>query len=270
MIATDIDRTVLPVGGTISEASRRAVRACRARGIPFIIASGRWVGALGDIIRALEADDMPIIIANGSAVLRSDGVPMKEWPLDAAQARRVYDVLRGFDVQINSYVRDGLYCLNTQAIKRRSTMITAYIGGQGHKLVVDDVEAFEKEALDYCYKLEALTEDRALIHAVEDALSGFGLAVTHSSERNVEIMSPGVGKGAALRWLAGELGITMEQCMAFGDNANDLDMLSVVGWPVAVANATDEVKAIARIIAPADVDDGVATVVFREVLGEPL
>ena len=36
---------------------------------------------------------------------------------------------------------------------------------------------------------------------------------------------------------------------------------------MAVGNASDEVKNIARIVADADVDDGVAKVIFREVLG---
>ena len=58
--------------------------------------------------------------------------------------------------------------------------------------------------------------------------------------------------------------------MAFGDNANDLDMLSAVGWPVAVGNAIEAVKSRARLIAPADVDDGVARVIFERVLGEEM
>ena len=112
-----------------------------------------------------------------------------------------------------------------------------------------------------------MTEDPELIRKVRAALRETGLAVTHSSSRNVELMASGVGKGQALRWLAGRMGIPLDKCMAFGDNANDLDMLSVVGWPVAVGNAEAAVKAAARIVGPADVDDGVARVLFEQVLG---
>ena len=41
MIATDVDGTILPRGGVISDATRRAVALCRERGIPFVIVSGR-------------------------------------------------------------------------------------------------------------------------------------------------------------------------------------------------------------------------------------
>ena len=268
MVASDVDSTILPRGGVISENLRRAVRGLRDRGIPFIIASGRWIGALGDIVRQTGAEGMPLIIANGAAVIGPDGAPMREWLLDDADARRAYDIMRRFDIQINGYARDSLYCVNTRALKRPSTMISDYIGAGHARLSVDDTAAFEAGALKSAYKLEGLTEDPALILRVREALAETGLAVTHSSWRNVELMAAGVGKGRALRWLAGAMDIPMAHCMAFGDNANDLDMLSAVGWPVAVGNADSDIRAAARIVAPADVDDGVARTILERVLGE--
>ena len=270
LIASDVDGTLLPRGGAISDNLRRAMRRCRERNIPFIISSGRWIGALSDVIRQCGAEDMPLIIANGAAVLGADRTPLREWPLADADARRAYEILKRFDIQINGYVRDGLYCLNTKALKRQSTMITDYLGAGSVKLVMDDRVAFESNALTRCYKLEGLIEDVELISRVREALGGIGLAVTHSSWRNVEIMAPGTGKGAALTWLAGELGVPLENCMAFGDSANDLDMLSVAGWPVAVGNGDDEVKRAARLVAAADREDGVARVIMEQVLGEAL
>ena len=267
LIASDVDGTMLPANGAISEDLRRAIARCLERGIPFLLSSGRWIGALGRIIERCGVGGQPMIIANGAAVLGPDGVPLREWTLDEADARRAYDVMRRFDVQINSYVRDGLYCLNTHVLARQATMIRDYLGTGHARLSLDDPAAFDAFALTAPYKLEAMTEDPELIRKVRAALRETGLAVTHSSSRNVELMAPGVGKGQALRWLAGRMGIPLDKCMAFGDNANDLDMLSVVGWPVAVGNAEAAVKAAARIVGPADVDDGVARVLFEQVLG---
>ena len=266
LIASDVDGTMLPRGGVISEALRSAIAACRARDIPFIIASGRWIGAMGDVIRQSGTSGLPMIIANGAAIIGSDGEPMREWLLDDADTRRIYDILRRFDVQINGYKRGALFCLNTAALKRRSSMIAGYIGGAGHRLVTDDLQTFEREALRDAYKLEALSENPAIIAAVREALDGVGLSVTHSSARNVEIMAPGVNKGAALKWLAGALGVPMARCMAFGDNMNDMDMLNAAGWSVAMGNGDEALKRAARIIAPADSDDGVAKVIYTYVL----
>lgn len=270
LIASDVDGTMLPRGGVISENLRRAIALCRDRGIPFIIASGRWIGAMGDVIAQSGCAGMPLIIANGAAILGGDGQPLKEWFLDDTDARRVYDILRGFEVQINGYRRGVLYCLNTRALKRRSSMIDSYIGGAGHRLVLEDRAVFESEGLHDAYKLEALSENPEIVAGVQEALKDSGLSVTHSSSRNVEIMAPGVNKGAALRWLTNHLGIPAENCMAFGDNMNDFDLLSAAGWSVAMGNGDPAIQKIARIVAPADVDDGVAKVIFEWVLEEAL
>ena len=263
MIATDVDGTILPRGGVISDATRRAVALCRERGIPFVIVSGRWIGALGDVIRQCDTVDQPIVIVNGSAVLGPDGEIWHERFMDPADVGRVYAVLRRYNVQINSYVPGALYCLHPPALAHPSSMIKGYLGGG--KLVIDDQAAFEAEALGKVYKLEGLTEDTALMDVVRRALRRETNAlVTYSSWRNVELMSRGMGKAASLGWLAGKLGIDLADCMAFGDNANDLDMLGAVGWPVAVGNATDEVKQIARIVADTDANDGVARVIFEQ------
>ena len=269
MIATDVDGTILPRGGTVSDATRRAVALCRARGVPFVIVSGRWIGALGGVIRQCGAEDQPIVIVNGSAVLGPGGETWHERFMDPEDVAAVYGVLSRYNVQINSYVPGALYCLNTKALAHPSSMIKGYLGGG--KLVLDDRAAFESEALRSVYKLEGLTEDTALLEEVRAALrEETGARVTYSSWRNVELMSRGMGKAAALNWLADRLDLDLKDCMAFGDNANDLDMLGAVGWPVAVGNATGEVKRAARFVADTDANDGVAKVIFERVLGEDI
>ena len=264
MIATDIDGTLLPRGGRISDATRRAVALCRARGVPFVIVSGRWIGALRGVIEQAGTANEPVILVNGGAVLGPGGAVLHERFMDPGDVERVYRVLRRYDVQVNSYVPNGLFCLNTRALAHPSSMLRGYLG-EG-RLVVDDEAAFQREGLERVYKLEGLSEDGDIMAALRAELQTTGAVVTHSSYRNVEIMSPGMGKAAALKWLADRLGIPLSDCMAFGDNANDLDMLAAVGWPVAVANAAAEVKAAARRIAATDKEDGVAKMIF-EVIG---
>ena len=270
LIASDVDGTMLPRGGAISDALRRAIALCRGRGVPFIIASGRWIGAMGGVIAQSGTEGLPLIVANGAAVFGPGDAELQEWPLKDADTRRVYDLLRGFDVQINAYLRDALYVLNTRAISPLSWLGRGYLDAGRYRLVADDEARFEAEALHGAIKLEALSDDPAVVARVKAALRDTGLSVTHSSARNVEIMAGGVSKGAALRWLADHLGIPAECCMAFGDNMNDYDLLAASGWPVAMGNADPALKAIARVVAPADVDDGVAKVIFEKVLGETL
>lgn len=62
----------------------------------------------------------------------------------------------------------------------------------------------------------------------------------------LEVLAPGVSKAAAVKALAAELGL--ERIVAFGDNLNDLPMLSVADVAVAVENALPEVKAAADVV----------------------
>ena len=54
-----------------------------------------------------------------------------------------------------------------------------------------------------------------------------------------------------------KLGIGMEDVMAFGDSFNDLEMLSSVGFGVAMENGEAAAKAAAKFIAPSVDEDGV-------------
>ena len=59
----------------------------------------------------------------------------------------------------------------------------------------------------------------------------------------------------------------MEECVAFGDNFNDLDMLESVGLGVAMGNAPDEIKHAANRVTASHNDDGIA-LILNEIFPE--
>ena len=69
--------------------------------------------------------------------------------------------------------------------------------------------------------------------------------VASSEPTNIEIYHKNAGKGNALLRLAEMLGIPQENTIAVGDSKNDLDMLGKAGLSLAMANACDELKAVA-------------------------
>ena len=48
--------------------------------------------------------------------------------------------------------------------------------------------------------------------------------------------------------IARELGVSLANCIYVGNDVNDLDCMRMVGCPVAVADAIEEVRSIARIV----------------------
>ncbi len=90
--------------------------------------------------------------------------------------------------------------------------------------------------------------------------------VAQSSDVWVDIMPQGVNKGAAVKYIQQKLGISKEQTMAFGDFHNDIEMLQMAEHSYAMDNGHDDIKKVARFIAPANDSDGVLTVIEKMLL----
>ena len=270
LIVSDIDHTILPASQIISPATFNAVRDCRARGVEFVIASGRWYPAARKVaVDQLGIEDGYMIICNGGAVVRSDGTPLAEWRLSGAQAQQIYDLLKAEKVMMNAYAPDAIYRVRGEYLTCFRLPETSYYArNQTYSVVDGDWQGFEERIRRGPYKIEAYTDDTQLLVELRRKVEALGFQANSAFPFNLEIMAPGAGKGMATRWLTEHMGLTREQVMGFGDYTNDLPMLENVGWPVAVDNAIDEVKRACRIIAPSCEDDGVAQTIRKYVLGD--
>lgn len=61
--------------------------------------------------------------------------------------------------------------------------------------------------------------------------------VSFSLPTCLEVMAGGVSKGHALDEVARRLGMTLQDCIAFGDGMNDKEMLSMAGKGCIMSNA---------------------------------
>lgn len=149
--------------------------------------------------------------------------------------------MRKHDVMMNTFTRGNLYRLNTRAYGRRVDELDSYLGG-AFLVHADDQALFERDGLKRPYKMEAYTRDEAKLREIAEELNEAGFSVTSSYPTNIEITERDMGKGVAVEWLANKVGATREECMAMGDNTNDLSLLGAVGWPIAMGNAVSELK----------------------------
>ena len=79
----------------------------------------------------------------------------------------------------------------------------------------------------------------------------------------VECFDINANKGKTIHDMADYLGINPENCMAFGDSQNDLEMMKACGISVAMGNASDEVKAAADYVTSDVKDDGIWKALVR-------
>jgi len=107
----------------------------------------------------------------------------------------------------------------------------------GFQYRLEDLSRFNGEDVEKILlfgKPEILAQIEIAIH---EKYAESVAALAYTDARCLEIMAPGVSKGVALQMLMGKLGIAAQHVLAFGDNLNDVEMLSVAGRPHVMANA---------------------------------
>ncbi|MFI5930798.1 Cof-type HAD-IIB family hydrolase [Actinoplanes sp. NPDC051494] len=264
LVVVDMDGTLLDEHGRVPDALWPLLDDMRARGVVFAPASGRQYATLArEFERAI--DGMSFIAENGSYVVR-DGVELSSDVLDPAFVREVIGALRaltaaGSDLGV-------VVCGKRSAYVERTD--DAFLGEAGRYYAalstVDDLLAVGDDFLKVAVYDFANAERDTAPH----------LARFHDGTRRVvvsgphwiDLMSATADKGAAVRRLQAELGITAAQTAAFGDYLNDLEMLDAAGLSFAMADAHPEVAARARYRAPSHRDHGVVTV-LADLLGRP-
>ena len=122
------------------------------------------------------------------------------------------------------------------------------------KQEIDVADDFEQVANEKVYQLMAgssLAEHPALMKDVSHA------RITFWWNRAVDIIPTDGGKGRGIEKMLEYYHFDKSQAMAFGDGNNDIEMLKSVGHGVAMANASDELKAIADDVCGDVAEDGI-------------
>jgi HAD superfamily hydrolase (TIGR01484 family) len=83
--------------------------------------------------------------------------------------------------------------------------------------------------------------------------------ITHSASA-VDITPFGIDKASGVKFLSEKTGIPLENMLGIGDTRGDLPMLNLVGMPTGPANASKEVREVAKFIADSEGVIGVAEI----------
>lgn len=256
LIACDMDGTLLDSQKRLPEGLLPALKILRARGTAFAVASGRQYAALRRDLEPLVPEIL-FICENGALVMRHDEQMLID-PLDVRDLPAIVSVSRTLRGVYPVVCRAGVALVEESASPAFIAETRRYYPSAA--VVSDLLECCG--AADAC-KVAFYDEGDAQTHelpALNRAL-GDRLSVILSGEHWVDVMKPGVHKGAAMRALQKKLGILPEECMAFGDYLNDCELLESVGESYAMENAHPRLKQIARHIAPSNDEDGVMRVI---------
>jgi Cof subfamily protein (haloacid dehalogenase superfamily) len=218
-----------------------------------IVVTGRMVQS---VRRALEPAGLhdPVICYQGAVVVDGDGTWLRHEPIPFELAREALVFAAGEGYSPNVYVGDELYVSSVTPEARNYA--------EFQHLPIHPVGDLLGWLAEPPTKLVLVGDPEALDAVEARAKAAFEgrLYISKSLPYFLEFAADGVTKGAGLDFLAGYMGFTREETVAFGDGENDVELVEWAGFGIAVENAHERVKAVADWICPSAEDEGVAQV----------
>ena len=269
LIALDLDGTTLNNDGIISDGNRAALNEAAKKGVNIVVATGRPRTALPKDVFEIDAIRY-VLTSNGARITDlKENKSIYENCMSQLTAEKSVELLRSYDYVLECFI-DGVAYIEKAYYDKvkasgKSFRNVSYILNTRNP--VDDIYQFILDNKTSIENINVNFEDVSEKPAMKEKLLTIPEAtITSSFNHNLEIGGATTSKAEALRCMGELLGIKREEMMAVGDSPNDIAMLRASGFPVAVGNAKDEVKAVAKYVAPANYEDGVADAVARFVL----
>ncbi|MFO7701687.1 MAG: Cof-type HAD-IIB family hydrolase [Psychroflexus maritimus] len=265
LICSDIDGTLLNKNRELSAATINTVKALNSL-YDFILISSRMPAAMRHLQTQLAIEDQPLIAYNGGLIIDQNRI-LSSTEITLSHLEKIIEFNQeNSKVHLSLYQRDDWYVPSMDYWAEReqnNTKVKPQILGNNKVL-----KKWKKTKFG-AHKLMCMGEERAINQLFEYLNHAFvnELHLYRSKPTYIEIAPKEISKLTAIDLLLKEKYLLdRSQVMAFGDNFNDIEMLKNVGMGIAVKNAKEEVKAVAKAITSAAKEDGVAKYLRSEFL----
>lgn len=255
LLALDLDGTVLNSNHEISPVLVETIKHISQKA-HVIIVTGRHHVAAQPYYHELGLST-PIICCNGTYIFDyATNCVISENSIDKSIAKDFISISDEHDLKMVMYVRDAMLYSNKRPIAYMEALSQwAESFPEDSQPNIRRVESFydELKATDFVWKFVVEGGDI-------DAFSNIDFVkINFNGERSwldrVDFSAAGNSKGNALTHYANQLGVSLTECVAVGDNHNDISMLKLVGLGIAMQNADQIVKEFATLVTEESHDD---------------
>lgn len=262
ILFSDIDGTLINEARVLSEATIAEFNRIKAT-VPVILISARMPKAMVHLQKMAEITHFPIIAYNGGLILIDEKEAFSlEISTDIIQ--HLIDFNSEQKIHFSLYNNDDWYVPKMDYWAKRE---------QNNTKVIPTV--LTNEAVVTSWKKQGVGAHKIMCMGNVDDIdelstylkTNFGeqLHIYRSKSTYIEIAPSSISKKTAINFVLQKLypSLTINDAVAFGDNYNDIEMLEAVGKGVAVANAREEVKAVANYKTDKGTEDGVANFIKK-------
>ena len=258
IIFSDVDGTLLDDRKRLLDSTKEAIQELQKKDISFVIVSARSPSGIYPILKENDFNCY-IISYSGGLILDEKRKTLYSKGMPATIAAEVIAYIENekMDCSWNVYSNDRWLVKDKADPRvRNEERIVHALASQGGLASLQAGEVVHK-ILCMCQPGKILEIEAALKERFP------GLSIAKSSDVLLEIMESGVTKGIAVEELCRILGEPVGECIAFGDNFNDMEMLQTVGVPVLMGNAPAEMKAQFACQTEDNNHDGIACALRR-------
>ncbi|MGB4406814.1 MAG: HAD family hydrolase [Sphaerochaeta sp.] len=256
LICTDIDGTLLDTNHQISAETRRVITKAYDKGITIALVSGRKASSLELLQKDLLITG-PLGCYSGALVV-DGGKTLASHPISWKATQQVLSFVEGKGLESFIYTDRRWYIHKQSPWMAYETSVSKT---EGKVLPFDELPDHCATNGETPYKLLCMSEDPTVVLEMENRLQekfSSLFSIYRSGPKYLEISAKGVDKGLALMSICKAYGYSSSQAMAIGDYYNDLGMLKVAGYSVAMGNAPDEIKGHAHTVTASNSEDGLA------------
>jgi Cof subfamily protein (haloacid dehalogenase superfamily) len=245
LIFFDIDGTLVNHEKQLPDSTKKAIYRLQELGHKIAIATGRAPFMFQDLLKELNITTY--VSLNGQYVM-DEGEVVYTNPLDKEELHRL--TCSSADVK-NPIVHE-----NHEAMRSNVKYHTYIEEGIGSLKIKDepiyDPDHYKEnevyQSLLFC------TEEEEKVH-FKGKYQKFEFVRWH--EYSVDVLPKGGSKAKGIKELVKYLELSMDDVYAFGDGLNDIEMLKFVKNSVAMGNAHDEVKKVAKYVTAHVDQDGI-------------
>ena len=265
-IFTDIDGTLLDSARQLSPKTIEVVKKA-AKKIPFILASSRMPSAMRHLQAELDILEHPLICYNGGFVIQyRNGNPGLEVLgsifIPSEICASILSLAADTSIHVSLYYEDEWYAPTMDKWTDREQTITKTSAIIASPQAV--IKQWQQKNIG-AHKVMCMgpAEEISVLEKRLRDQHGEQIHIYCSRSTYLELAPKTISKATAMKLIAARYDIPVSDIMAFGDNYNDIEMLEAAGMGIAVANAREEAKAVAREITGKSVDDGVALAIEK-------
>jgi Cof subfamily protein (haloacid dehalogenase superfamily) len=249
LIALDIDGTLLSGHLTVLPKTKAALQAVAKNGHHVVVASSRPPRSVRNIADSLELDSSVTVSFGGAYILENQKVLFGQ-TLSSELAEDVIARVREATLHTSLYSAENWFVEQDDLWAEQEAKIVGFT-----PTLVGDL----LHHIQHVHKFLVMGEAEK-IAAFREALLVDGLEVDAVRSKPIycEVNPHGIHKASAIELVTKHFGLTLADVIAFGDGENDLTMIREAGMGVAMGNAVESVKAVAKLVTKSNDEDGIA------------